>query len=118
MWKKIGPDSLNYASQPDKDEITRKIHDFYFGDRIDVKENITDVCSDRMFNYCSEIAATLYAKTNPVYLYHLDKSGGFSLMSFFLNGGATPRVPTHADDLTYQWNFLSPFIPEDDATIG
>ena len=84
--RRSGPGRFRYGHHSNKDEVSDKIHQFYFGDRTDVRHNLSTLITDFMFLHCSVTAAQLYSDKGPVYFYQYEEAGSFSLVSFLLGG--------------------------------
>ena len=87
---RTGPSRFQYSRYSNKDEVSNKLHEFYFGDRTDVRVNLTTLITDFKFLHCSVVAAQLYAEKGPVYFFEFEEAGGFSLVSFLLGGDQPP----------------------------
>jgi len=79
------PVTLQYERN---DKISNKIQQFYFekllanATREDFLRNLTNLFSDRHFNQPLTRTARLYSKHAPLYLYHFNYSGFFSIEHF------------------------------------
>lgn len=89
-WNYVAPITLYYDNQyipnEERNQISRTIRGFYFGDRkieTDTSRNLTNMYSDRLFNWGTRTTALLQSKFVPVYTYILGFLGDFSMLQIF-----------------------------------
>ncbi|ODN05451.1 Esterase E4 [Orchesella cincta] len=111
-WNYIAPITLYYDKRyiPDEErnQISRTIRGFYFGGRKvepNSSRNLTNLYSDRLFNWGTRTAALLQAKFAPVYTYIFGYIGDFTMLQLYYKDlFQGPIAATHGDDLQYFFN--------------
>lgn len=104
-FNRVVPLSLQYDTQVDKDNKSRKLRKFYFGDKtIDntTKDELTNLYSDVLFLMGADESVRLHSKhsNKPVYYYLFGYRGSKSFSPIF--GDPTYNYGVcHADELLY-----------------
>jgi carboxylesterase type B len=86
-WEEVGPKTLFYKeSAKDALEVSKKIRDFYFGEKsigLETREQILDLYTDRYFAGPVRFAGRKLAKHIPVYLYYFNHKPKMSALEVF-----------------------------------
>ncbi|XP_071439355.1 venom carboxylesterase-6-like isoform X2 [Hetaerina americana] len=99
-------------------ETSQKIRSFYFGNNeigLNQKEEMTKMCSDRLFLYASSKAAKLHSKFAPAYKYQFAYRGTYSV-SQAMAGTDEDLGVCHGDDMVYFVSlvYVKPFEKKDE----
>lgn len=109
-WNSVAPITFVYDFRPflsfdEVSQLSRTIRGFYFGGRtIDSSslQNLTNIYSDRYFNYGVKKASLLQAKFTPVYPFILGFHGDWSILNlYFGDAFKKPLGVSHGDDMHY-----------------
>ncbi|CAL8075222.1 unnamed protein product [Orchesella dallaii] len=111
-WNYVAPITLyydkRYIPEEERNQISRTIRGFYFGGRKvepNSATNLTNLYSDRLFNWGTRTAAMLQAKLSPVYPYIFGFIGDFTMLQLYYKDlFQGPVAATHGDDLQYFFN--------------
>ncbi|KAG7212180.1 hypothetical protein KM043_012520 [Ampulex compressa] len=115
----IAPMSLMYddtCPEPIRSEVTKKIKEFYFGNRaIDdsTRFDVIDMYSDAWFNHGARasIRDFLNAQSSPIYYYHFAYKGSVSFSKIFGDAAQDYGV-SHADDIQYLFPVREQLFPD------
>jgi len=112
-WNDVAPVAFIYKDTAvDKDAVTSKIREFYFGDKPINREtfmNLTDLFMDRFVGFGLVISAKLYSKHAPVYLYYFSHKPETTGLKFF--GIDENFGMGHLDDVQYLFKINTPRLP-------
>jgi len=104
QWDEIAPVLFIYEkTASDKDVVSSKIRQFYFGDKAINREtftNLSDIVMDRFTGFPLVMTAKYYSKAAPVYLYYFSHHPELSALKFFGVDDENFGM-THLDDLQY-----------------
>ncbi|XP_046405772.1 venom carboxylesterase-6-like [Ischnura elegans] len=96
---------------------TQKIRNFYFGNNeigMNQREEMIQMCSDRLFLYASSKAAKLHSKFAPVYKYEFSYRGTYSITEAMIGSDEYLGI-AHGDDIAYviALSYVKPFEAKD-----
>lgn len=118
-WNEDAPLILLYKdTATDKDVVSSKIREFYFGDKPINREtflNLTDVMMDRFVGYGLVAAAKLYSKEAPVYVYYFSHTPETTTLKF-LGVENENFGMAHLDDVQYLFKINSEQFPFPEIT--
>jgi bile salt-stimulated lipase len=117
-FNEIAPIAFIYKDTAlDKDAVTSKIREYYFGDKAINREtfmNLTNLFMDRFMGFGLVITAKLYSKHAPVYLYYFSHKPQTTGLSFF--GIEENLGMGHLDDIQYLFKINSTKFPYPEIT--